>query len=87
MIRIVIENILLFLLPTALYAIFIAATRTNNKQGVLDGAPLAWLLMAGTILVVATLAFYGSSSGGKPGQAYDPASMQNGQIAPGRIHD
>jgi hypothetical protein len=85
MIRIVVENILLFLLPTAIYAIYVAATRGDSKQGILDGAPLAWLMLAGTGLVLLTLALFGSNTGGKPGQAYIPPSMKNGEIEPGRL--
>ena len=85
MIRLVIENILLFLLPTAVYVIFVAVTRSDNKQAVLDGAPLAWLMLAGTLVVVIVLTAFGSNTGGKPGQAYVPPSMKDGHIEPGRI--
>ena len=45
MIRIVIENILLFLLPTIVYVAYVYMTR-DEKPGatrVLDDAPLVWL--------------------------------------------
>ena len=89
MIRIVIENMLLFLLPTAVYVGYIflnqRADGGNAPRGLLDEAPLIWLFLAGAGLVVATLIVFGSTSGGLPGQAYDPPSMKNGQIEPGRI--
>lgn len=85
MIRIVIENIVLFLLPTLLYVIYVAATRTDEKQGILDGAPLAWLMLAGSALILVVLAVFGEDTGGKPGQAYEPPSMKDGEIVPGRI--
>ncbi len=83
MIRIVIENIVLFLLPTLLYVIYIAATRKDNSKGVLDGAPLAWLLLTGSLLMVGVLALYGSNTNGKPDQAYHPPVMKDGKIVPG----
>lgn len=85
MIRIVIENILLFLLPTVLYAIYVAATRNDTSKSILDGAPLAWLMLAGSALVLIVLATYGHDEGGKPGQTYVPPSMKDGRIEPGQI--
>lgn len=85
MIRFVIENILLFLLPTLVYAIYVAVTRDDRHKGILDEAPLAWLMLAGCVLVVLVLATYGSDSRGKPGQHYVPPSMKDGHIEPGRI--
>lgn len=86
MIRLVIENILLFLLPTIVYVIYVAATRDDQHKGLLDEAPLAWLMLAGTVLVVVVLAVFGSDEqGGRPGQAYTPPSMKDGRIEPGQI--
>ncbi|MDX2155537.1 MAG: DUF6111 family protein [Hyphomicrobiaceae bacterium] len=85
MIRVVIENIILFLLPTVIYAAYVAATRTDTRKGILDDAPLVWLLMAGTGLVIVILVAFGSTSGGKPGQVYVPPSLKNGHIEPGHI--
>ncbi|MFV0299028.1 MAG: DUF6111 family protein [Hyphomicrobiaceae bacterium] len=85
MIRIVVENVLLFLLPTLLYVIYVAATRKDNNRGILDEAPLAWLLFAGTALMLAVLAFYGSNTNGKPTEHYVPPTMQDGKIAPGHF--
>lgn len=85
MIRVVIENIVLFLLPTAVYALYVAATRSDMSKGILDEAPLAWLMMTGTGLVLVVLAAFGSNTGGTPGQRYEPPSMKDGHIEPGRI--
>lgn len=85
MIRAVIENIVLFLLPTVVYAIYVAATRNDSHKGILDGAPLAWLMLSGTVLVLVVLAAFGSNTGGRPGQAYEPPSMKDGEIQPGRL--
>ena len=87
MIRIVAENIALFLLPTIVYIAFIYLTR-EDKPGatsVLDDAPLIWLFVAGAVLVVITLATFGSVTGGKPGQVYTPPSLKDGRIEPGHL--
>jgi hypothetical protein len=87
MIRIVAENIALFLLPTILYIAFIYLTREDKRgaTSVLDDAPLIWLFVAGAILVVVTLATFGSVTGGKPGQVYTPPSFKDGRIEPGHL--
>jgi len=87
MIRIVAENILLFLLPTIIYVAYVYMTR-EEKPGtarVLDDAPLIWLFIAGAGLVVVTLLTFGSMSGGKPGQIYTPPILKDGHIEPGHL--
>lgn len=87
MIRIVAENILLFLLPTIVYVAYVYMTR-EEKPGalsVLDDAPLIWLFVAGAAVVLITLISFGSVTGGKPGQVYTPPSFKDGKIEPGHI--
>lgn len=87
MIRIVAENILLFLLPTIVYVAYVYMTREERPGAmrVLDDAPLIWLFVAGAALVIITLASFGSVTGGKPGQVYTPPSLKDGRIEPGHI--
>ncbi len=84
MIRVVIENILLFLLPAIVYVVYVSVTRRDTK-GALDGAPIGWLVLAGTLLVFVTLAAFGTSSGSKPGSVYVPSELKDGKIEPGRL--
>ncbi|WP_295557114.1 DUF6111 family protein [uncultured Hyphomicrobium sp.] len=97
MIRTVIENLLLFLLPTLLYVAWVMIRRyreaPQDEEGassraatrVLDDAPLLWLFASGALLVIITLAAFGSSSGGKPGQHYAPSILKDGKIQPSQI--
>jgi len=87
MIRIVAENILLFLLPTIIYVAYVYMTREEKPDAkrVLDDAPLIWLFVAGAALVLIVLASFGTVSGGKPGQVYTPPSFKDGRIQPGQI--
>jgi hypothetical protein len=89
MIRVVIENILLFLLPTVAYIIYVYVGRGQEEAAspgaILSQAPLVWLFLAGALLVIITLVAFGSTSGGRPGQAYEPPAMKDGRIEPGRI--
>lgn len=96
MIRIVVENVLLFLLPTFLYLAYVFFTRaTSGKDengdtaaaasSLLDDAPLLYLFAAGVLLVIATLVVFGSTTGGKPNQPYVPPSIKDGRIEPGHV--
>ncbi|HRN84407.1 MAG TPA: DUF6111 family protein [Hyphomicrobium sp.] len=96
MIRVVIENLLLFLLPTLIYAAWMLYVRSRaesrdengNKppvRALVDDAPLLWLFVAGAVLVIATLATFGTYSGGQPGQHYTPGVLRDGKIEPGQI--
>ncbi|MFO7297432.1 MAG: DUF6111 family protein [Pseudomonadota bacterium] len=86
MIRLIIENTLLFLLPTVIYVAYVLLKRRiegNSNINVFDDAPLIWLVAAGAALVMITLITFGSVSGGKPGQVYYPPVYRDGKIIPG----
>jgi hypothetical protein len=89
MIRVVIENILLFLLPTAMYfgyVLLMRGSRAGQAGAVINEAPLVWLFLAGALLVAGTLVYFATTTpGGKPGQVYVPPRMKNGQIEPGHM--
>lgn len=93
MIRVFIENLLLFLIPTIVYVAYVMMTRATNEGDadtssptsaqILNEAPLMWLFAAGAMLVIATLISFGHYSGGKPGELYVPPAMKDGRIEPG----
>lgn len=96
MIRVLIENLLLFLLPAALYLAYRLMVRPSaDKDGTATGgqatsqeindAPFLWLFLAGAGLVLATLIAFGSTEGGKPGQTYYPPTMKDGERIPGHF--
>ncbi len=87
MIRVIVENVLLFLLPTAMYLGYVLLTRRNNTgSSVVNDAPLLWLFTAGAALVAATLIYYGATAtGGRPDQTYTPPRMKDGRIEPGQL--
>jgi hypothetical protein len=88
MIRVVIENVLLFLLPTAMYIAYVLLTRRGNTSAgaVINDAPLVWLFVTGALLVGATLVYYASiTPGGKPGAVYTPPRVKDGHIEPGTL--
>jgi hypothetical protein len=88
MIRVIIENVLLFLLPTAMYFGYVLLTRRATSPGdsVLNEAPLVWLFIAGAVLVAGTLIYYASiTPGGTVGQVYTPPRVKDGRIEPGQL--
>jgi hypothetical protein len=85
MIRIVIENIFLFMLPTVLYLAWVAFSE-NEWAGlptVIREAPLLRLFVAGAALMIATLVTFSSRSHNNPHDVYVPPSIEDGKIEPG----
>ena len=84
MIRPVATEIVLFLTPFVLYAVFLWAT----KAGVMDLqswpiARLAWLTIAALVLVVGSFIYFAHFTGAPPGSTYVPAHIENGKFVPG----
>ena len=90
MIRIVILNLILLLLPTVLYVGYVHLTSTNEQNTLgrmLEEGPLAWLLAAGSALAVIVLLIFGTPPSGNPGDRYQPSVFRDGKIVPGRLGD
>ena len=86
MLRPVLTELVLFLTPFALYALFVVATR---RGGLLDRAnwPLSrviWLLMVGFLLVIGSFIVLANWDGAPPTATYTPAHMENGKLVPGK---
>ncbi|MBR1218183.1 hypothetical protein JQ557_09310 [Bradyrhizobium sp. U87765 SZCCT0131] len=84
MIRPLLTEIGIFLIPFAAYAVFLIATRA----GLL--APTSWpavvvvrLLIGALLLTIVSLALLTTYSGAPPNATYVPAHMENGQLVPG----
>jgi hypothetical protein len=86
MIRPVFTEIALFLIPFAVYAVFLVATR----KGLLDPAHwplarLAWLLIAALGMMLGSLLWFATFGGAPPESVYIPAHVdENGNFVPGR---
>ena len=84
MIRPVLTELALFLVPFALYALFLWATRTQ----VLDLEhwslnTLAWLTIAALVLMLGSFLYFVHFTGAPRGSTYIPAHMENGKFVPG----
>lgn len=85
MIRIVIENLFIFLLPTILYVGWVAFRR-NDWPGlftVLRNAPLVYLFISGAAMMLIALLAFSTRTGHKPGEGYVPPSFDGGKFQPG----
>jgi hypothetical protein len=87
MIRIVIENIILLLLPTLVYFayIYLTVSTARGRSKAVNDAPLLWLFVLGACLVLLVLLTFGSNSGSRPGDVYTPPVFRDGKIVPGKL--
>ena len=86
MIRTGATEIVLFLLPIALYAVFLLATRANVLHP--ESWPishLGWLLGAALLLVVGSFIYFANYSGAPVGSTYVPAHIEDGKFVPQQI--
>jgi hypothetical protein len=85
MIRIAVEIVLLFLLPTVAYFVYALLARpAASPAAVFNEAPYLWLSDAGAALVGAFLIYYGWTSGGAGmDEAVAPARSIDGRAVPG----
>lgn len=84
MIRPVLTEVAIFLIPFVLYALFLLASRS----GVFTST--SWpqrvvlrLTVAALLLTIASLVLLANFSGAPPGSTYVPAHMENGKLVPG----
>jgi hypothetical protein len=65
MLRIAVEIVLLFLVPTVAYLVYALLARPGaSPASVFNEAPYVWLALAGAALVLGFLVYYGWTSGG-----------------------
>ena len=85
MLRIILINILLFLLPFLIYAAYVVWVKGVAANRAMAGAPFLWLILAGLgILVVGLLTLVEFSGGDREG-TYKPSVIEDGVIKPGGI--
>lgn len=87
MIRIVVENVFYFLLPTLLYITWYAFSE-NKWPGlwrVLRDAPLVKLFVSGAVLMLVTLVLFSQRDGHDPSEVYVPPGYKDGKLTPGHV--
>jgi len=84
MIRPVLTEVGIFLIPFAVYALFLIATRSGVMS--LASWPahlLAKLVLGSLLLVVVSFVLLAHFSGAAPDSTYIPAHIENGKFVPG----
>jgi hypothetical protein len=84
MIRPVLTEVGIFLIPFAVYALFLIATRSGVTASASWPAHiLAKLVLGSLLLVVISFALLAHFSGAPPNSTYVPAHIENGKFVPG----
>ncbi len=84
MIRPVLTEVGIFLIPFVLYALFLIASRNGVMlQSSWPLHVLGRLAIAALLLVVVSLVLLAQFSGAPPNATYVPAHLENGRLVPG----
>lgn len=87
MLRVVLINIALFVLPFCLYALYFYIRERRQNAAVIEwkNMPLAILLQTGVGLIVAGMLVTAYMGGDDAGGTYVPARLENGRLVPGEV--
>ena len=84
MIRPAFTEVLIFLIPFAVYALFLLATRSGLLlQTSWPVHVVAKLVLGALLLVIASFILLAHFSGAPPNSTYIPAHIENGKFVPG----
>ena len=84
MIRPAFTEILIFLIPFAVYALFLVGTRSGlMQQSSWPVHIIAKLVIGSFLLVIVSFILLAHFSGAAPHSTYVPAHIENGQFVPG----
>jgi hypothetical protein len=84
MIRPVLTEVGIFLIPFAVYALFLLATRSGLMvQSSWPAHILAKLVIGALLLVAVSFVLLAHFSGAPPNSTYVPAHIENGKFVPG----
>jgi Family of unknown function (DUF6111) len=84
MIRPAFTEVLVFLIPFAVYALFLLATRSGLLlQSSWPVHVIGKLLLGALLLVIASFILIARFSGAPPNSTYIPAHIENGKFVPG----
>ena len=84
MIRPVLTEVGIFLIPFVVYALFLVATRSGVfNQSSWPAALVAKLMLGSLLLVIVSFVILAEFSGAPPESTYTPAHMEGGHLVPG----
>jgi hypothetical protein len=84
MVRPIFTELILFLAPFALYAVFVFATRARlSDPAAWSVSTIIWLTTASFILMIGSFVLLAHFGGSPPGSTYTPAHIEDGKFVPG----
>ena len=83
--RIIVERVLLFLAPFAIYGIYLLLMLRQRPTPMRPPTPWALLFISGLLLVVASFVYVGLTEGESTKGVYVPPHEVNGKIVPGHV--
>lgn len=85
MVRVVLVDIILFLLPFMIYAAYMVWVKGVAPKSAMSGAPVLWLIAAGFAVLIVGFFLLVDFSGGAREGTYHPSVLEDGVIKPGGI--
>lgn len=86
MIRMILERVVLFALPFALFAAYVWVFH-QRIQAPRPNTPWFWLTAAGLVLVIASFLYVGLMDGETTKGVYVPPQYVGGKIVPGHVDE
>ncbi len=84
MIRPILTEVGIFLIPFAVYAAFLVASRSNVlHQASWPLHVVGWLALGSLLLTIVSLLLLAHFSGASPSSTYVPAHIEDGRFVPG----
>jgi hypothetical protein len=84
MIRPIFTEVVFFLAPFAVYALYLWASRSSVfASSSWDVHTLAWLTIIALVVSIASFLLLSEFSGAPPGSTYTPARIEDGRVVPG----
>ncbi|MEP0235715.1 DUF6111 family protein [Roseibium sp.] len=83
MFRVVLSHMILFLLPFVGYAVWLWIKKKSQTSENWKNGPMAWLTLAGILLVLVSLVIFATFKKMPDGTEYRPSRMENGVFIPG----
>jgi hypothetical protein len=84
MTRVIFGEALLFLLPFAMFAFYIAMQRRNPLAWAPWNGQVSWLVIAGTTSVIVSLLYTGITADRRQAP-FEPTHVEDGRVVPGRF--
>ena len=90
MTRVLLQYLLPFLLPTAVFVLWVLLTRSRSTaarstMARIQEGPWFWLVASGTGLMVAVLVTIAVTEGADPGASYTAPRFEDGRVVPGEF--